>query len=981
MQQKLLLYITLLLIGCQTASGQVRLAANNKESGLNLKTAEILIDASDPISVSTAARLFANDIRLITGTLPLIKNKLPRSGTAVIAGTLSGNQWIRKLAAAGKIQTEVLKNQWERYGIFLLQDPFPGIDQALVIAGSDRRAVAYGLFSISEQLGVSPWYWWADLPVPKRKDLFVDVKNFLSPAPSVKYRGIFINDEDWGLLPWAKHTFDPQLKDIGPKTYAKVFELLLRLKANYLCPAMHEASGAFNKYLKNKLVADSFGIVMGSVHTEPLLFNNASEWDKKTMGEWNYMTNKEGILKVLDQRVKENSRFENVYTLALRGLHDKAMTGNYTLKQRVHLVNQALKDQRNILKKYIDSPIASIPQAFTPYKEVLELYRQGLDLPDDVILVWPDDNYGYMKQLSNSQEQKRAGGSGVYYHASYLGIPHDYLWISSNAPALMYEELNKAYKTGADRLWLLNAGDIKSCEFAVSLFLEMAYALPRFNYQNIADFQANWLSASFGEQYLEQFKKITRNYQHLSFIRKPEYMGWGSEWNSFKYPRERYTDTEFSFVNYREASNRWEAYSEIGSEVEKIYRELPEEQKAAFFQLLYYPVKGAELMNKKWLTAQRQRLHAFQRRNDANMLIDSVKHYYDTLYKISYQYNDLNNGKWKRMLSIRQGVTASYFELPKLDSITVANTPRLGVAVEGQPLLKGASGPMALPTFNRYLDRGYFIELFNLGMGTISWQLETSASWIRISKNKGQFGENEKITVSIDWDQVPANENASGWIRIKTKDKTEIISVTAYNPPLPKESELEGLYIEDNGVISIDAAGFHRKKENEAVKMQLINNLGYERQALMLGSPVAAVQNPRDNNAPGVSYDFYCFNRGLVDVYTYVLPTFPLSSDRDFGFHEQGTLQTRYAVSIDEGAVALPSSSAGEYTQDWQDHVLRNAAINKSTLYIDKPGKHSLHIKCGDPGIVLQKIVLDFGGMKKSYQGPPTTRVQKSTPK
>lgn len=969
----------LVILCCTFSQGQTRLAKNQKNSFVitnENRTTPILYDDNDELSVKTALKLFTEDVERVSGKKPALITESGKERNLIIVGTIGKSNIIDQLIRQNKLDVGKIKGQWERYAIQTVKNPLKGVDQALVITGSDRRGTAYGLFSISETIGVSPWYWWADVPIKHSDNIFLDVKTFSSPAPTVKYRGVFINDEDWGLLPWAKHTFDPELKDIGPKTYAKVFELLLRLKANYLCPAMHEASGAFNKYSENKVVADSFGIVMGSVHPEPLLFNNASEWDKKTMGEWNYMTNKEGILKVLDQRVKENSPYENVYTLALRGLHDKAMTGGYSLEQRVALVSEALKDQRNILKKYIDKPIEEIPQAFTPYKEVLDLYLAGLELPDDVILVWPDDNYGYMKQLSNEQERKRSGGSGVYYHASYLGIPHDYLWLSSTPPALMYEELHKAYNTGADRLWLLNAGDIKSCEFPVTLFLDMAYDINQFTFENVPNYQANWLSSIYGEQYLDDFKEITREYNRLAFTRKPEFMGWGYEWNTFSHGRERPTDTDFSFTNYKEADKRIADYTRIGAAVERIRQEIPKEAEPSFFQLLYYPVKGAELMNKKWLTAQKNRLHIAQGRSNANILRDEVKHYYDTLYKISYEYNDLMDGKWKRIMSLRQGVTASYFELPKLDSVQVSTQAGMGLVVEGQEPLKGVSSFYTLPAFNPYTDKSYFIDVFNTGEGTFDWSAHPSDDWIKVSKSAGQVTHEERIWVSVDWEKAPKGERIGGEMVFRNGDMQEIIGISLFNPANVAVRDVKGLYIEDNGVISIAGADFHRKRETDDIKMHVIDNLGIEDQSVMIGNPTAKVHNPRDPKSPGVEYDFYTFHHGPVDVYTYVLPVFPLSSDRDFGFHEQGTGQTRYAVCIDDGPVALPSSSAPEYTQAWSDNVLRNAAINKSTFYIDKPGKHTLHIKCGDPGMVIQKIVLDFGGMKKSYTGPTVTKVE-----
>ena len=532
------------------------------------QTAAILYDASDAAVVKRAAELFAADVEAVTGRYPRVTSAAGETGPAVIAGTVGGSALIRRLSEAGKIDTAPLEGAWERYLIQTVANPLPGIRKALVIAGSDRRGAAYGLFTLSELIGVSPWYWWADVPVKKHAALHVDAPPTYSQTPSVRYRGIFLNDEDWGLTPWASQTFEPERGNIGPRTYAKVCELLLRLKANYLAPAMHPVSTSFNQIPENKLVADTFAIVMGSTHCEPLLLNTASEWDTKTMGPWNYDKNKEGINRVLTQRVRENSPYENVYTLALRGLHDGAMSTTLPMHEKVRMLQQALLDQRQILAENIDRPVETVPQAFTPYKEVLEIYSNGLELPDDITIVWPDDNYGYMKRLSGVREQRRTGRSGVYYHVSYLGVPHSYLWFSTTPPSLMYEELRKAYDTTADRLWLVNCGDLKGSEMQVSLFLDMAWDIGRFTADNVVTYPARWLAGIFGEAYYDRLEAMTREHLRLAFPRKPEYMGWGYHWNRFDHNCEQLTDTDFSFTNYDEAQRRLEAYRQLGARAE-----------------------------------------------------------------------------------------------------------------------------------------------------------------------------------------------------------------------------------------------------------------------------------------------------------------------------------------------------------------------------------------------------------------------------
>ena len=940
------------------------------------QTAAILYDASDAAVVKRAAELFAADVEAVTGRRPQVTSATGETGPAVIVGTVGGSALIRRLSEAGKIDTAPLEGAWERYLIQTVANPLPGIRKALVIAGSDRRGAAYGLFTLSELIGVSPWYWWADVPVKKHAALHVDAPPTYSQTPSVRYRGIFLNDEDWGLTPWASQTFEPERGNIGPRTYAKVCELLLRLKANYLAPAMHPVSTSFNQIPENKLVADTFAIVMGSTHCEPLLLNTASEWDTQTMGPWNYDKNKEGINRVLTQRVRENSPYENVYTLALRGLHDGAMSTTLPMHEKVRMLQQALLDQRQILAENIDRPVETVPQAFTPYKEVLEIYSNGLELPDDVTIVWPDDNYGYMKRLSGVREQRRTGRSGVYYHVSYLGVPHSYLWFSTTPPSLMYEELRKAYDTTADRLWLLNCGDLKGSEMQVSLFLDMAWDIGRFTADNVVTYPARWLAGIFGEAYYDRLEAMTREHLRLAFPRKPEYMGWGYHWNRFDHNCEQLTDTDFSFTNYDEAPRRLEAYRKLGARAEALLHEIGDEARPAFYQLVYYPLRGAELMNRMTLGGQRNRWYARQGRAATNAVRDEVQRCYDSLQVITRGYNSLLGGKWNHMMSMRQnydGVSA-YFNLPHLATHDAAGAPRLALQVAGEDVT-GARAFHALPAFDNYLRRTYPVEIYNRGGGTLAWTAHASEPWVVLSKSAGKTADEERITVGIDWEKAPSGNAVPAQIVFRAGEQSEKVLVSLFNPTAPSRAELRGIYVENNGCVSIPAAGCHRVRENDRIKITAVEDLGIEGPALQLGDPTAP-QIFRSRDVPCAEYDFYAFDAGSVDVYTYVLPTFPLHADRDFRIGENTNTDTKYSVQIDDGALATPSSSHVEYSQVWFESVLRNCAVNKSTLHIDKPGRHTLRIRVGDPGIVLQKIVLDFGGMKRSYLGPQSTLIE-----
>ena len=972
----------MLLLSSSAALAQVSLSQNSSGSNVfslvgKKDKACVYYDAKDFEVVKTTAGLFANDVKEVSGQLlGVATTKEAPQKNCIIIGTLGHNEWIDQMVAKKKLDVEPLKNRWESYLVQLVRNPLPGVDKALVIVGSDRRGAAYGLLSVSRTIGVSPWYWWADAPIIKKDQLHLKVDKYISKEPTVKYRGIFINDEDWGLYRWSRDNFEKELGNFGPRTYAKVCELLLRLQANYLCPAMHDASMAFHRIPENRVVADRFAILMGASHCEPLLFNTASEWKRDKMGEWDYINNKKGVDSVLNVRVKECAPFENVYTLALRGLHDRAMNASNDMGDRKDMLQEALMAQRQMLIDAIGKPGEEIPQAFTPYKEVLDVYDEGLELPDDVTIIWPDDNYGYMKRLSSPKEQKRSGRSGVYYHSSYLGKPHDHLWMNTVSPTLMYEELRKAYDATADRIWLLNAGDIKSCEFAVDYFLTMAFDIDAFNFERAANYRTEWLCGMLGDQYRNEYQDVVNSFYKLAFARKPEFMGWGYQWTTDKHGRERNTDTDFSLTNYREVDNRLSEYRRIGGIVENILNNMSDEkQKACFYQSLYYPVKGCELLNRMVLDGQRNRWYAIQQRASAKDLKKSAKACYDSLEVITKGYNSLLDGKWNHVMTMKQGFAAAYFELPKLRDVELAPAASLGVMAEGEAVLKGLQSFHSLPCFNTYLRQSYYVDVFNKGATPLKWKTSVTNDWILVSKKSGETATEERIEVSIDWTKVPAGERILGTLDIiSDRGEKESIYISVFNPTSPSLAEMDTLFVENNGYVAMDAASFHRKVENDDIKMIVIPNLGFENTAVQLGNPMAKAQRTAGRNTPRLEYDFYTFEQGSVDVYTYVLPTFPISKDRGYAGHEATNVETKYGVCIDEGPVMTPSTSSFEYAQIWYESVLKNCRINKTTLHIDKPGKHTVKIICGDAGTVLQKVVLDFGGMKRSYMGPQPTR-------
>jgi hypothetical protein len=399
----------------------VTTAAGSGPDALNLVdgagVVTVAVDAHDDPLVRLAARMFAGDVERVTGKRPAVDAGAGRGRQLIIAGTLGHSRLIDQLAAKGKLKgLDKLRGRWEATVAQMVERPLPGVERAFVIVGSDRRGAAYGLMQLSEKIGVSPWYWWGDAPVKRKTALAIRSTAPEITAPEVRYRGIFINDEDWGMHAWAKQTFEPEAGGIGPKTYEKIFELMLRLRLNMIWPAMHEVSREFHEVRENVVLADKYGIVAGASHCEPMLYNNV-KWNPKERGPWNYLTNRDAIFKTWEEQADARGGMEAVWTLGIRGIHDQGMqTPPGDMPGKLKLMGEVIQDQRRLIKRHVTTTWGPVAQAFVPYKEVLPIYDAGLALPDDVTLVWTDDNFGYIRRLSSPDERKRAGGAGVYWH-------------------------------------------------------------------------------------------------------------------------------------------------------------------------------------------------------------------------------------------------------------------------------------------------------------------------------------------------------------------------------------------------------------------------------------------------------------------------------------------------------------------------------------------------------------------------------------
>lgn len=590
---------------------------------------KLACDNAEEKVVQTALKLFIRDYQSVFSASAAVD---ARQGN-IIVGTVGKSPLLKAVSAdvsalAGKKQA------------FLLQ-VLP--DGKLLVAGSDSHGTAYGIMELSRLIGVSPWEWWADVTPEKKTSFVLSAEYQTLQSPSVEYRGIFINDEDWGLMPWSSQTYEPSdIKGhIGPKTNARIFELLLRLRANTYWPAMHECTLPFFLTEGNRKVAEEYGIFIGSSHCEPMVCSAAGEWRRRGQGDYDYVNNSASVYKFWEDRVKEVAQQGNIYTLGMRGVHDGQMQGAKTVAEQKAVLERVLKDQRGLLQKYVNKDVTAIPQAFIPYKEVLDIYNAGLQVPDDVTLIWCDDNYGYIRHFPTAEERARKGGNGIYYHVSYWGRPHDYLWLGTFSPYLLHQQMKLAYDRGIQKMWVLNVGDIKPAEYQIELFLDMAWNIDEVNEIGVTAHLKSWLGREFGSNCAEELLPAMEAHYQLSYIRKPEFMG-----NT----REEERDPKYKVIkdlpwSEQTISERLRSYTVLSDVVERMESNIPADRQDAYFQLVKYPVQAAAQMNRKILTAQLARhSKADWKQSDAA---------FDSIASLTQQYNSLQNGKWNRMMDFQ----------------------------------------------------------------------------------------------------------------------------------------------------------------------------------------------------------------------------------------------------------------------------------------------------------------------------------------
>lgn len=585
----------------------------------------IAFDKQESPVVHTALEIFCSDYAKVFGD----SCRVVGNAAKLLVGTVGVSQVVEQLP----IRTKKLKRLSQGFLIKVLDDG------TLVVVGSDAHGTAYGLMELSRLIGVSPWEWWADV-TPERQENFVLHKGYETlQSPSVEYRGIFINDEDWGLMPWSYRTYEQGHPKgvIGPMTHERVFELMLRLRVNLFWPAMHECTHPFFLTEGNREVAARYGIYIGGSHCEPMASSTAGEWPLRGNGAYDYVNNADAVRDFWQQRVREVAGQEVIYTVGMRGVHDGKMQGAKTIIEQKNVLQSVIADQRQLLKEHVNADVTKVPQVFIPYKEVLDVYHAGLQVPEDITLMWCDDNYGYIRHFPTKEERSRVGGNGIYYHVSYWGRPHDYLWLCTVSPGLIHQQMTAAYDNGIRKMWVLNVGDIKPCEYQIELFMDMAWNIQAVREEGVEQHLKNFMTREFGVKNANELQPTLLEHYRLAYIRKPEFMG--NTRVEEKTPEYKIVkDLPWSEAYIRQ---RMSAYERLSDDVERIAKNIRTDRKTAYYQLVQYPVQATAQMNIKHLSAQlaRHRLVEWH--------VSDAAH--DSIVALTRRYND---EKWNGIMDM-----------------------------------------------------------------------------------------------------------------------------------------------------------------------------------------------------------------------------------------------------------------------------------------------------------------------------------------
>ncbi|KAK5122578.1 hypothetical protein LTR85_003841 [Meristemomyces frigidus] len=905
-------------------------------------------------------------------------------GGVIIVGTIGDSAIIDGLVAEGKLDVSAIEGTWEAYLSAVVADPLPGVSEAMVIAGSDRRGTVYGMYSVSEQIGVSPWYYWADSPQQKHDSIHATYVTVVQNSPSVKYRGFFLNDEAPALTGWVDAKFPPSPYGPGFNAdfYKTVFELLLRLRANYLWPA--QWNSMFNvDDPRSQPLADEYGIVMGTSHTEPM-DRATKEWTVFGEGPWQWNLNNESIYPFFVEGAERAKPYETVLTMGMRGSGDTALGAGI----ETDLLESIITAQTQILdgiwgNASVQDP-DTVPQMWCLYKEVQGYYQAGMQVPDYITLLWTDDNYGNIRRLPLQNETDRIGGAGVYYHFDYVGDPRDYKWINTVQLQKTWEQMHLAYEREAKTIWIVNVGDLKPLEQPISHFFDLAYDMEIWDKDSVPTWLEMWAAREFGPAVAAETAKLMNNYSIAAGRRKFELVD----------------PTTYSLIHYNEADRVLGEWQIMQATAESIMGSLPTAAQPAFFEMVYHPVTAGYVFYDIMISSARNNLYAEQGRNSANTVAQRVLDRFAQDHRLTAEYNGLLNGKWNHMMD-QTHIGYQYWQQPMRQAlpglkyiatlerslagdmgVTIQNT---NATVPGDDMYHTlSSNVLTFTPFDPYGVSSQWIDIFSMGTNTFGWNITSNASFVSFSQSSGAISPNSsdvRIYATVDWGNCPTG---SGIVMINISSSQSADSQymaqteygTQYSMPqlmLPYNhtqvpSSFSNGFVESDAHISIELEHYSAITSNSsAVSYNVIPGLSRTLSGVTL-FPVTA-DSQSTSSGPALEYNLYTFFNstagGVINIT--IITTASLNTDP--------ARPLKYAVQFDQQdpqtVQYIIDQPAGANPLGWDAAVSDSAWMSTTNFTYAGAGEHTLKVWALEPGVVLNTAWIDLGGILPSYLGPP----------
>lgn len=930
------------------------------------KAATICVSPEDWEGVIRASGDLVNDIQMVSETKPqFVKSNTPYN-KSILIGTIGKSPLIDQLVSENKLDISDVKGKWES---FIIQT----VDGNLVVAGSDKRGTIYGIYDISEKIGVSPWYWWADVPVRKSKSLYVKAGKYIQPSPRVKYRGIFINDEWPSFGGWATAKFGA----LNSKMYGHLFELLLRLKANYFWPAMWAT--AFNEDdPQNPVIADQYGIIMGTSHHEPMMRAHKEYTNRREeVGAWDYATNKKNLDKFFRDGLERNKNFENIITIGMRGDGDVAM-GKGNDEENMKVLSHVIDGQRQIIQDVYDKDPSEVPQLWAIFTEVQRYYDKGFTVPDDVLLLFCDNNWGYIRRCGPINEKDRKGGLGLYYHIDMNGGPCNDRWVNTSPIPKLREQFNLAYRTGIDDLWIVNVGDLKPKELPIDFIMRYAWNPDAIPADKVEAYTKEWAAQNFGDEMAEDIADIVSKYAKYNLWRKAEVQ----------------TPEIFSFVNYQEADRIEKLWKELEKKAITLKTHIPKEAQDAYFQLVYYPTVASSGIARIYLATGKNHLYAKQNRPSANKYAALAKSLFERDKQLTQYYNDtLADGKWKNMMSdIHIGYTNWFMPekavLPELKQVTPLEIATIGVCVEGSEATEQMD-KLELPVFDVLLNQSHYIDIFNRGTGSLDFTATVSHPWIKINKAKGEIKDEERLWVNIDWNTLPLGTHEANLV-IKSGNTNVPIQLRAVKKEIPQTDEPYFGNI-SRSEFSIPAYLFNKNVPGKEAQWISLPDLGRGKACMGISPITSSSTQPED--APRLEYQVLLSDTGNISLCIGILPVQDIYPERGLrlavslddeipqiidarqGFHDEFKEYTANNLAKSPNLKQLPQQDTSikfiGKGQQRRTEVFDNQRWLTAKLNVKETGIHTLKVFMIDPEIVLERIIINPDNNHTSYFGAP----------